>query len=498
MKQSIKNELILNINTTTPLIYINHFDFYLFDNLIKDISENKSVYEYTNSLGVKYGQNSSFEPKTLIEFLKELIDTLFESEKDLFVVLKDVHENLECQEVVALLKYLSNMLLYNNLNHSCNIFIISSKLIIPKEIENYITIFDIPTPNHDDINSIITDFVNKNSIDINKDVFNEIALSLKGLNEFQIDKVLNIAYLDGGSIELDDKNIILKEKEQFLKKSGMLELINFQENIEDIGGLEILKEWLEQKSKIFKNLDKALRFGVSSPNGIMIVGMPGCGKSLTAKATASLFNVPLVRLDVGRLLGKYVGESEDNMRQALRLAEDISPCVLWIDELEKAFSGIGSGGGNEVTTRLFGQFLTWMQEKENNVFIVATANDISNLPPEFLRKGRFDEIFFVDLPNQKERKNIIEIHLKKKKKFNTGIDVDKLALKTEGFNGADLESVIKEAIEVLFINNKEELSTDDLLKSISNTKSISKTLKDKLNSITDTVKTMDIKSASKK
>ena len=275
----------------------------------------------------------------------------------------------------------------------------------------------------------------------------------------------------------------------------MLEIVNFKENIDDIGGLEILKDWLTRKANIFQNLDKAIKFGVDVPKGIMIVGMPGCGKSLTAKATASLFEIPLVRLDVGRLLGKYVGESENNMRKALKLSESISPCVLWIDELEKAFAGVGSEGG-DVTTRLFGQFLTWMQEKENTVFIVATANDISKIPPEFLRKGRFDELFFVDLPNAEERRKIIEIHLKKRKKWNKSIDSIALIQKTEGFNGADLEAVVKEAIEDAFIDGKDKITTESLLETIKNTKSISSTMKEKIDKIRETIKKMDIKKAS--
>ena len=175
-------------------------------------------------------------------------------------------------------------------------------------------------------------------IDIHEEqeVLDDIALSFKGLNEFQIKQILNLAYQDGGCLDGEDKQLILKEKEQFIKKSGMLEIVNFKETIDDIGGLENLKEWLRKKAKIFAQLDKAIKFGVDVPKGIMIIGMPGCGKSLTAKATADLFQIPLVRLDVGRLLGKYVGESEENMRKALKLSEAISPCVLWVDEDRKS------------------------------------------------------------------------------------------------------------------------------------------------------------------
>ena len=284
-----------------------------------------------------------------------------------------------------------------------------------------------------------------------------------------------------------------------VKKAGLLEMILVREDINDIGGLENLKDWLGKKERIFNQLDKAIKFGVDIPKGMMIVGMPGCGKSLAAKATAKLFKVPLVRLDVGRLLGKYIGESEENMRRALKLAEAISPCVLWIDELEKAFSGIGStGGGSDVTTRLFGQFLTWMQEKENTVFIVATANDISRIPPEFLRKGRFDELFYVDFPNNEERKKIIEIHLKKRGKWNRDLDIISVVKDTDGYSGADLEAIVKDAVESCFVEGRKQITTDNLKKAQKSIKSISSTLSTRIKQIKEAVKDMDLKPASKK
>lgn len=403
-----------------------------------------------------------------------------------FIILKDVHHELKRPEIIAYLKRIAEDNLYRE-DYSATIFIVSTTVVIPNELENYITVFDIPLPTEKEIAEIIHNFINDIDIKVEQDVLDEIAVSFKGLNEFQINQILNLAYQNGGYIDKSDKYLILKEKEQFIKKAGMLEVVNFKESIDDIGGLEILKEWLRRKAIVFQNLDKAIKFGVDVPKGIMIVGMPGCGKSLTAKATASLFEIPLVRLDVGRLLGKYVGESEENMRKALKLSESISPCVLWIDELEKAFAGVGSEGG-DVTTRLFGQFLTWIQEKENTVFIVATANDISKIPPEFLRKGRFDELFFVDLPNDEERRKIIEIHLKKRKKWNKNIDSIALIEKTEGFNGADLEAVVKEAIEDAFIDGDDKITTEALLKTIKNTKSISSTMKDKIDKIRETIK----------
>jgi AAA+ superfamily predicted ATPase len=496
VKKSAENRLASYIDALHPIIYINHFDFKVIDDIIGRIGQGVNIIEYNNALGIVDFKNKS--PKMECSLEKFLIDFMDEGyEKQTFIVLKDIHDYLNEPKIIALLKRISEDNLYRE-DYNATVFIISSKVVIPYELENYITVFDIPLPTNFEIMNIINNFKDSLNIDIKEDVLNDIALSFKGLNEFQIKQILNLAYQDGGYIDEEDKYLILQEKEQFIKKSGMLEMVNFKESINDIGGLENLKDWLFKKAKVFKNLDKAIKFGVDIPKGIMIIGMPGCGKSLTAKATARLFEIPLVRLDVGRLLGKYVGESEENMRKALKLSEAISPCVLWIDEIEKAFSGVGSdGGGSDVTTRLFGQFLTWMQEKENTVFIVATANDISRIPAEFLRKGRFDELFFVDLPNDEERRKIIEIHIKKRNKWNKDIDTIKLIEETDGFNGADLEAVVKDSIEDAFINGRSTINTDDLLDVIDETKSISSTLKDKIEQIRETINKIDIKPASR-
>ena len=496
MKRSTVNILASYIDALHPIIYINHFDFNVIDQAIEKVGKGVKCIEFNNALGVlDFRTKSPVHECDLEQFLKLTMEDGFEH--NTFLILKDIHGELENPKIIALLKRIAENNLYND-EFNTTIFILSETVIIPKELENYITVFDIPLPTEGEILKITREFIEDLQIVVEEDVINDIALSFKGLNEFQIKQILNLAYQDGGCIDKEDKLLILKEKEQFIKKSGMLEIVNFTETIDDIGGLENLKEWLKRKAKVFGNLDKAIKFGVDVPKGIMIIGMPGCGKSLTAKATARLFEIPLVRLDVGRLLGKYVGESEENMRNALKLSEAISPCVLWIDEIEKAFAGVGSeGGGNEVTTRLFGQFLTWMQEKENTVFIVATANDISKMPPEFLRKGRFDELFFVDLPNGEERRKILDIHLKKRKKWNKEIDSIALIKETEGFNGGDLEAVVKDTIEMAVIDGRIVIKTSDLLKAVKDTKSISSTLKDKISEIKSTISKIDIKPASK-
>ena len=510
-KAEYAKQIELYVDSNRPIIYINHFDFKVIDELLESIGHNVKFLEYNNAFGMINfkGKSPVNEDCTLEEFLKEAYDAGYILDNDdnkksydsVFIILKDVHSHFDNCKVISYLKRIAENHMYND-EFSATVFIVSDNLVIPKELENYITVLDMPLPADDEIRKIIDDFSDEYDLDFSEDTAAEITLSFKGMNEFYIRQILNLAYQqDCFNNNTEANNLILKEKEQLIKKSGLLELIPFNERIENIGGLENLKNWLRHKAKVFKNFDKAIDFGVDIPKGIMIIGMPGCGKSMTSKAAAQLFNIPLVRLDIGRLLGKYVGESEENMRKAFNLAEAASPCVLWIDEIEKAFSGIGSVSSNEVTTRLFGQFLTWLQEKENTVFVVATANDISGLPPEFLRKGRFDEIFFVDLPNTDEREKIFEIHLKKRDKMNSSINLSELSEKTKGFNGADIEAVVKETIENIFVKNidtaKPSITTEDLIKVINNTKPITSVLGDKIEKIREKTKKCDIRKASR-
>lgn len=488
-------EIDAYVGALRPIIYIPHNDFTSVERMIEEIA-NKGfdIVEFNHGYG--YVDFRTKLPKTscsLSEFLRYADDL---SDNPRFLVLKDVHRELGDPEVQALLKSIAIKNLYKE-DFYCTIFILSTSLVVPSELESLMTILEIEAPDTSDIQALIKNFSEVQDISIEQSIIDEMTLSFKGMSEFEIYQILNLAYQSNGEITAEDKVLILREKEQFVKKSGMLEIINFEEDINDIGGLENLKVWLRRKGRIFNNLDQAMKAGVDIPKGLMMVGMPGCGKSLAAKATAKLFNVPLLRLDIGKLFGKYIGESEDNMRRALRTAEAVSPCILWVDEIEKAFSGIGeSGGGNSVTTRLFGTFLTWMQEKESTVFVVATANDISSLPPELLRKGRFDELFSVNLPNKEERRRIVDIHLTKRNKNNLDIDTIKIVKVTEGFNGADLESIVKEAIENLYLEGRDVLRTEDLLDVIKETKGISTSLKDKIEQIKTSLEKFDIKPAS--
>jgi SpoVK/Ycf46/Vps4 family AAA+-type ATPase len=336
---------------------------------------------------------------------------------------------------------------------------------------------------------------------LDEDMLDEFATSFKGMSEYEISNLLTLAYVkNSGELGTSSLELIFEQKQQMIKKAGILEMVPLKETMEDIGGLENLKAWFRKKAKVIKNIEKAKKYGVDMPKGVLIVGVPGCGKSLNAKAAAKLFEVPLLRLDLGRLMGKYVGESESNMRNAIALAEAISPCVLWIDEIEKAFAGIGGeGGGAEVTTRLFGNFLTWMQEKESPTFVVATANDITKLPPELLRKGRFDEIFYVELPDEGEREKIFKIHIGKRRKQDlSSIDIKQLVAKTEGFSGADIEGVVKDAVETAFADQKDSLQTKDILDAIANTHPLSEIMEDELKEMKKSYEKHKFNNASKR
>ncbi|ETA75072.1 AAA family ATPase [Ligilactobacillus equi] len=503
-KSKIK-QLASYVNALLPIIYIKNFDFEASSELIcavaSDGNSNYQILEYDSGLGEVNFKTQVVErvdkQNNLATFLFNSLDEGYDTPT--FLVLKDAHHEINDPAVISCLKQIA----YRNTNindYYETVFILSDRLTIPVELENLISIFDMPLPDNDEIKQLILDYVNELSIQVEDGVIEDLTVSLRGMNEFQLRQCLNIAYQRSGTLRKKDYELFIQQKEQFIKKSGLLEMVPIKESLDDIGGLDKLKDWLRTKKTVFNNLGLALEYGVDTPTGIMLVGMPGCGKSLAAKTTAELFQIPLLRLDVGKLFGKYVGESEHNMQRALKLAEAASPCVLWIDEIEKAFSGVGSAT-SEVSTRLFGQFLTWMQEKNNEVFIVATANNITTLPPEFLRKGRFDELFFIDFPNCYERKKILEIHLKKRKQSLSAIDLDKISQDTKGYNGADLEAIVKEAVEKSFIRKIKSgenttVTQNDLELAVKKINSISETLHDSIKKIREATKNMKLLPAS--
>ena len=501
---NLKQNLSRYLDAGFPILYINSFEEAKIEETIKEIADRRTVASWSMAFG--YGEYSTKDnewkvppTKDATTEIESVLNNKLSYDGDLdrtIFVIKDAHMVLDNPQVIAYLKEIAN-----KISAGCDscIILLSPVLKIPVELEKYITILESDYQSYDDICKIIKSFVSENGLpELNAKLLEDLAMTFKGLSELEILNLLALAVAEDGELTRKDLSLIFEQKKQMILKSGILEMIPLKEKIEDIGGLENLKAWLKRKATVIKNIKKAESFGVDMPKGVLIAGVPGCGKSLCAKAAAGLFEVPILRLDVGKLMGKYLGESEANLRKAINLAEAISPCVLWVDELEKAFAGIGSDGGHEVTTRLFGTFLTWMQEKTSTTFVVATANDITKLPPELLRKGRFDEIFFVGLPKDNERKKIFEIHISKRRKQDiSSIDINKLVTMTKGYSGADIEGVVKEAVEYAFTNNSEALTTQHIVTAINNTNSLSVIMKESLDKMTQEYEKRKLKNAAR-
>lgn len=474
------------IGAKVPIIYVNTYDDNAVTKAVIAATGERKVWEWNCMDGLL---NRKMVTEGRVIEIKEIIGAKYDIKQVLeygvkqrefhrkVVVVKDIADYLYEADVTAFFKNACSLIADGKLD---TVFVfVSSVLKIPGELDKYIMVIPEEYPTEEIIKNEITGFIEKKHVErVFEKRIEEMTIAFKGLSIQEINTILALARNKYGKLDERTLDLILVQKRQMIEKAGILEMVTLKdyENMDNIGGLEKLQEWVKKKAGILKDWKKAEKYGVDMPKGVLIVGIPGCGKSLTAKATAKLMNIPLLKLDMGRLLGKYVGESESNMRRAVALAEAVSPCVLWVDELEKAFAGIGeSGGGAEVTTRLFGHFLTWMQEKEKPVFVVATANNISKLPPELLRKGRFDEIFSVSFPNDDERRKIFEIHIKKRRSEDfQDIDISELVRITKGryFSGADIESIVKETIETAFINKQEHITTEGFKQVIKRIKQI--------------------------
>lgn len=498
------NQLNHYMDAGFPLLYIETFEELKADNLIALAAKNQnySVIEY-NANGIHFkAENISKPNNNLSDILKNFLQPnklaieYFNLDRKV-LVLKDMTKNLEDPVIVGKLKYIAEKIIAGV--YKCRIVIISPIVKLPKELEHLITFLSMDYPDEIEINDIIKNFCSAEKISSpNSQLRRQLTESFKGMTEFEIRNVLALSVAKDGTLDQEDLKLIHEQKKQTIQKSGILEMIECKSDFESVGGLKNLKRCLKRKNKIFRNMSEAKKFGVDNPKGLLIAGLPGCGKSLSAKAASALFNIPLLRLDMGRLMGKYVGESESNLRKAIRQADAIAPCVLWLDELEKAFSGVGGQGSNaEITTRLMGTFLTWMQEKESFSFVIATVNNIKNIPPEFLRKGRFDEVFYVDLPDEQEREEILRIHINKRRPNDLKyIDIEKIAQKMDGFSGADIEGIVKDAIEATFEQDVSELSDEALIDAIEQTHPLSETMKDEIEEMRKDYEKRSFKNAS--
>ena len=363
---------------------------------------------------------------------------------------------------------------------------LSSKLIIPSDLEKDVTVVDFPLPDMFEVRGILDRVLNevKDTPDVEVDLSDvdkeKVVKAALGLTALEIENVFAKAIVKDSKFNKDDLSLILKEKQQIIRKSGLLEYYEAQECVSQVGGLNNLKAWITKRARSFT--EEARDYGLPAPKGVLLLGVQGCGKSLCAKSVSTYWQLPLLRLDMGAIYGKYIGESESNIRLAIKTAESISPAILWMDELEKGLAGLGGSEDGGTSSRVFGTLLTWMQEKTKPVFVIATANNVSKLPAELLRKGRFDEIFFVDLPDDSERLEIFGIHLVKRGRKPENYDLNSFIKKSEGFSGAEIEQAIVSAMFDAFDQSR-EFNSADILASLSKTVPLSSTMREPISAL---------------
>lgn len=442
-------------------------------------SINHELYIWNSTDGVTYSNGSSASQEKTLDFtaaLKFCENRAKEQGSRNIFVFCDADGYLNSKAPAANRRRLRDFAInIRRKGYVSNCIIIAPTFEITTDLQKEITLLDFPLPSREEVKEIISSFLNNYkgmqgvTIDVNNDLLEKFVDASVGLTKLEIDNSFARALVSNRRIDASDLKGILSEKKQIIRKTGILEYIDSQLNLNDVGGLQTLKKWLELRSHCFG--DEALKFGVKPPKGVLLTGIPGCGKSLTAKCVATAWNMPLLRLDMGKIFQGIVGSSESNMRLALKTAEAISPSILWIDEIEKGLSGASGGGGDGGTsTRVFGNLLTWMQEKTAPVFVFATANNINGLPPELLRKGRFDEIFFVDFPTAEERKKILSIHISKLGRDVSKFDLDKLASlsgeqtfgKDVVLAGAELEAWVADSLIQSFSRKIDGDSSADL------------------------------------
>ncbi|MCX7703617.1 MAG: AAA family ATPase [Planctomycetota bacterium] len=479
-------EIIQNIDILVcaryPLVYIISYEEERVKMALEDICKNRqrSLYVWTIADGIFDASGTQLHRASQPY---EALTQIRKNKEASVWILKDFHSYLNDPLIVRFLRNLTD----ESRTIGRTLVILSPSLSLPPELEKEITVIEFPLPTYEEVESLLDAMIERYSkmvkVHLSDEVKERIIHSSLGLTLGEIEGLFYQALVTGRSLDNTDVELILNAKKELVRRSGILEYIEPTQTMEDAGGLYELKRWLQKRKDAFS--EEARKFGLPYPKGILLVGVQGCGKSLCAKATAALWRLPLLRLDMSKIFSKYIGSSEQNTAYALKVAEALAPCVLWIDEVEKAFSGAQSSGLSDAgtTARVFGYFLTWLQEKENAVFVAATANDVSQLPPEFLRRGRFDELFFVDLPIPSERSEIFKIHLRKRNRSPNNFNINQLLAASEGYTGAEIEQAIISALYDAFDDGKRPLTTEDIIRSLKETVPLSVTMAESVNNL---------------
>lgn len=452
------SELALFLKARYPIIYINTIEEDRVEYIIrKNIKTNlnRSIYSwdfidgYTNN-----PNNQGFAKRNPLQAL-ELVERL-NSETPALFLLKDFNRFLTDLSISRKLRNISRILKLQ----PKTIIIIGSDLTIPNELKELITIIDFQLPLEEEITQELLRLINSLNIKIDSELFENLTRACQGLSLERIRRVLSKIIATYKTIDQNSISVLLSEKKQIISQTEILEYCSGTEKLKNLGGLNNLKDWLKKRKTAFSI--QALNYGLPTPRGLLLIGIQGTGKSLTAKAIANDWQLPLLKLDVGKLFGGIVGESESRLRQMITVAETISPCILWIDEIDKAFTNTESKSDSGTSNRVLATFISWLSEKTKPVFVIATANNIELLPLEIIRKGRFDEIFFLDLPKIEEREEIFKIHLQtfRPNSWKT-FEYTKLAQLSESFSGAEIKQSIIEGMYQAFYE-KREFTTDDI------------------------------------
>jgi AAA+ superfamily predicted ATPase len=473
---SFNQEFELLLRARYPLIYIPSLEEERVEAAIAETAQQqgqRAVYIWDFVDGYQGNPNDAgFARRNPLQAL-EFVEKLPDSAAAIFV-LRDFHRFLEDVSVARKLRNLARRLKAQ----PKNLVILSAQLTIPDDLTEVFTVVEFPLPKGAEIRTEIERLLSGIGQRLDSKVLDDLVRSCQGLSMERIRRVLARAIATHGELQPTDVDLVLEEKRQTIRQTQILDFYPTREDITDIGGLDNLKEWLLRRGGAFS--ERARQYGLPHPRGLLLAGIQGTGKSLTAKAIAHHWHLPLLRLDVGRLFAGLVGESESRTRQMIQLAEALSPCILWIDEIDKAFSGIDGRGDSGTTNRVFGTFITWLAEKTSPVFVVATANNVQALPPELLRKGRFDEIFFVGLPTQDERREIFTVHLSRLRPHNLQqYDLERLAYETPDFSGAEIEQILVEAMHLGFSQNR-DFTIDDILEAASQVVPLARTAQEQI------------------
>ncbi len=483
-----QEEIETLIRARYPILYIITNEEMRVQSLLVDIAakRQKKVFEWTCSSGLVPAGSSIQSQRSRNTSTKDpsaALDLIIDQVEPAIFLFKDFHPFL-AKNNVAIIRRLKDIALHLK-NSFKTIVIISPVMEIPPELDKEITVLNFPQPTKEDLAGLLEKIVaevrefKQVEIELDDQSRERLLQAALGLTLGEAENVFAKIIVKYQRLSLEHVGEVFAEKQQIIRKSGLLEYYSADEDFNNVGGLAVLKDWLKKRAVAFTQ--EAQAFGLPPPKGILLLGVQGCGKSLCAKAVSRLWQLPLLRFDMGRMFGSFVGSSEENVRRAISVAESIAPAVLWVDEIDKAFAGSQSSGMTDggTTARVFGTFLTWLSEKTAPVFVVATANDVSQLPPELLRKGRLDEIFYVDLPSEDERRDIFRIHLAKRGRMPEDFDLPALTRASLDFSGAEIEAAIISALYDAFYA-KESLSTAHLLVSVAQTVPLARTMAEKV------------------